>query len=416
MSESLEPNRIAAEFLQANLEKMIDLGASTLRGTRDIIRTKLAGTYATYLSRLLDRHSKAKSFFVRSEPVPLYEFFVPLNLRTQRRILESPGAAEIAAASPFAVLIGTGGSGKSMVMRHILISSLRDKAKTPVFLELRHVDLETSLESALLNSLQSNGLDVDMGYFRRALEAGHFLILLDGFDELDRRRRTNMAKAIIRLSEEYPKNWLVLSSRPDPELEGWSAFTAFYIEPLNLTKAIELVERLDFDPEIRKRFISDLQSDLFMRHTSFLSNPLLLSIMLLTYQDTAHIPSKLSIFYNQAYESLFQKHDALKGGYQRQRQTALDIQDFARVFAAFSVRTYDRRQFTFSISSALETLDKCKEITNLEYSSKEYLADAQQAVCLLVEKGWISPSLTAHSRSTLLPDLSIHRLLNIKAN
>jgi len=147
------------------------------------------------------------------------------------------------------------------------------------------------------------------------------------------------------------------------------------------------VDRLAFDADIKARFIADLKADLFTRHQSFLSNPLLLSIMLLTYQDTAHIPSKLSIFYNQAYESLFQKHDALKGGYQRERRTTLDIQDFARVFAAFCVRTYDKRQFTFPVSSALDVLDRCKALTQLDYDSQAFLDDAHQAVCLLVEEG-----------------------------
>lgn len=157
--------------------------------------------------------------------------------------------------------------------------------------------------------------------------------------------------------------------------------------PLDLERAVELVDRLTFDPPIKARFIEALQNELFERHQSFLSNPLLLSIMLLTYHDTASIPTKLTIFYNQAYESLFQKHDALKAGYQREKLTALDIQEFARVFAAFSIQSLDKREFTFPSRRALELLDHAKRLTHLTFDLEDFLKDAVQAVCLLVEEG-----------------------------
>lgn len=385
---SLDPNKIVAEFMQANLDKVLSVATNGVKSVRNAVRANLSDTYAAYVSRLLHRHSMAKSFFVRSEPIPLYDFFVPLDLRTPRRLVPSPGAADVARVARRALLTGSGGSGKSMIMRHLLVSAIRDRSKTPIFLELRQVDLaKTSLESALLGSLRNNGLQVDADYLERAMAAGHFVLLLDGMDELDRKDRERLAAAAQALAETYPDLWIVVSSRPDPSLEGWAGFTHFRVEPLDLDKAVALVQRLRFDPDIKERFLSELRTHLFQTHRSFLSNPLLLSIMLLTYQDTARIPGKLSIFYNQAYESLFQKHDALKGGYQRARRTQLDIQDFARVFAAFCVRTYDKRQFTFSVTAALDSLERCKTVTRLEYNSRAFLDDAYQAVCLLVEEG-----------------------------
>jgi hypothetical protein len=154
-----------------------------------------------------------------------------------------------------------------------------------------------------------------------------------------------------------------------------------------LERAVELVQKLPFDDPVKEKFVTDLRASLFERHKSFLSNPLLLSIMLLTYSDVAHIPDKLGIFYNQAYESLFQKHDALKGGFQRERRSGLDIQDFGRAFAAFCIQSYDAREFSFSQSRALEICDRGKKITRLVYEPQAILDDALQAVCLLVEEG-----------------------------
>lgn len=109
--------------------------------------------------------------------------------------------------------------------------------------------------------------------------------------------------------------------------------------------------------------------------------------MLLTYSQSADIPNKLSVFYSQAYEALYQRHDALKGGFRRERLSNLDIQDFARVFSAFAIQTYDDRKFSMTKSDALAYLEKAKTLTGIDFDAEDYLADAHQAVSLLVEEG-----------------------------
>jgi predicted NACHT family NTPase len=208
---------------------------------------------------------------------------------------------------------------------------------------------------------------------RDTTKADHLCILLDGFDEPEFSRRKFVADQIRDLSERYPGNWIILSSREDSSLEGWSNFTKFSLQPLTLDRAGQLVEKLPFDDPVKTKFVADLRNGLYERHRSFLSNPLLLSIMLLTYSDNAQIPPKLSLFYNQAYESLFQRHDALKGGFQRERRTDLDIQDFGKVFAAFCLQTYDKREFSFSKIKALEYLDSAKTICGIKYESHKFL-------------------------------------------
>ena len=215
MESELDVNKIAAAFVQANAEGAWSAITSRVKGARNMVRSKFEGTYRSYLERVLGRYSRGKSFFVRSKPVPLYEFFVPLDLATQRRVLCKPSATEMAAVSRNSIITGSGGSGKTMMMRHILISTIVDRAKTPIFLELRQLNQsEEGVRSALLRTLQTNDLDVDDEYLEVALAAGHFSVMLDGFDELQRSRRKGVAREIQELVERYPSNWFVMSSRP----------------------------------------------------------------------------------------------------------------------------------------------------------------------------------------------------------
>ena len=220
-----------------------------------------------------------------------------------------------------------------------------------------------------------------------AFEAGRFVCLLDGLDELDRERRTAICRDILRLGEEFPASQLVVSSRPDGEVGSWSQFTEFSLSPLSAQKAEQLVQKLPADAGLKAKFVAELRNNLYEEHESFLSNPLLLSIMLLTFGQTAHVPTKQSVFYGQAYAVLFQQHDALKAGYQRSRECGLDISDFASVFSAFSYLSYDRGELSFAHMKGLELLEEAKQLVHCKYDAGAVLNDSLSAVCLLVHDG-----------------------------
>jgi hypothetical protein len=62
--------------------------------------------------------------------------------------------------------------------------------------------------------------------------------------------------------------------------------------------------------------------------------------MLLTFDSYAQIPDKLYIFYSNAFETMFFKHDATKSGFKRQLKSDLSFDDFKNVFSIFCFHTY----------------------------------------------------------------------------
>ncbi len=383
----IDVNKIAAEFVQQNIEHFYHTSKDILKGAADSVRLKLSRSYKDYIGCVAGRYSKAKSFFIRDEPTYLYNFYVPMGLTGVNGEVTDASIAALESRNRFVVITGSGGSGKSMMMRHLLLDGLQAN-RVPVFLELRELNqTQLSLKEFIQNTLHLNNFALDNEYIEKALKVGHFLLLFDGFDELASSLRKTISKELLDLAKSYEKNLICVSSRPDNEFSGWSAFSVFRIRSLNLLQACELIERLPFDSDLKGKFLHELKGGLFNTHESFLSNPLLLSIMLLTYGQSADIPSKLNVFYNQAYEALFQRHDALKGAFQRVRQSKLDIQDFARVFAAFSIQTYDKRMFQMTRSDALDYVEKSKRILQVKFDANDYLLDAEQAVCLLIEDG-----------------------------
>ena len=387
MDNEIDVNKIAAEFVQQNIESFYNTGKDILKGAADAVRLRLNKSYKAYITCVASRYSKAKSFFIRDEPTYLYNFYVPMGLTSVNGEVSRASISALE-SNHFVVITGSGGSGKSMMMRHLLLDGLLQANRVPIFLELRELNqTPISLKQFIQNTLHLNNFALDDEYIEKALKAGHFLLLFDGFDEIALSLRKRVSKELIELAKSYERNLIYVSSRPDNEFAGWSSFSVFRIQALHLSQACELIEKLPFDLDLKGKFLHELKNGLFTTHESFLSNPLLLSIMLLTYGQSADIPNKLNVFYNQAYEALFQRHDALKGAFQRARQSKLDIQDFARVFSAFSIQTYDKRRFHMTRSEALEYLERCKKILQIKFDSNDYLLDAEQAVCLLIEDG-----------------------------
>ena len=357
---------------------------------RNNLRVRLKKQYLNYLLQVISEYSKAKTLFSQDEGEYIYDFYAPLNLKVSDEVFETPGISDLIKKGNFSIITAHGGSGKTVFMKHLLLGSLKESDKVPIFVELRKHDFkEKDLQDVLLHMLTLNGLEVDHDYLQKALEFGHFCILLDGYDELNQTVREGIANQIRELASRYPDNYLIVSSRPDDHLNGWDNFIQYHVASLDLDTAVKLIERLPAQLEdIKRPFIEDLKASLFDKHQSFLSNPLLLTLMLLTYREYGQIPGKITEFYQQAYYVLFQKHDALKQRFQRPRVSNLDMQDFSRVFSAFCLLTYDDSAFTFISPKAIEYLDQAKNIAKVEnYESSCVLEDAIQAVSLLMKDG-----------------------------
>jgi len=103
----LIPNAIVAKFIQQNIEGLLEIGKNILKGGTDKVRLHLDSTYKQYLSNVLEKYSKVKSFLLRGEPVPLYQFYIPLHLRSRSTLLSSPTLSDIQNISNFIIIIGS---------------------------------------------------------------------------------------------------------------------------------------------------------------------------------------------------------------------------------------------------------------------------------------------------------------------
>lgn len=355
----------------------------------------------TYLKKATAFYSTVKTLLYSEAPHPFKELYVPndikiksINESVNGKVKDSP--IEALACEHFGNIIirGTGGIGKSMMMRHLFLyyaECYNEKHILPILVPLKNfTDMESNLEDFIYKAAYEFDHDLKFADFEPLLKQGKCLILLDGLDEISLAFRPTFEKRLVSFLKAYQHNHIVFSSRPTCEFIQFGHFLVCEIEPFSKAKALELIDKLEYhDPVAKAKFREDLDRKLYRSHEQFASNPLLLTIMLMTYTSYGEVPAKRHIFYAKAYETMARLHDASKGAYVRPMHTDLSPEDFAVYFAEFCARTYKAEVLEFTAQSFAEHMNKvlAHQRMQTKATARDFLLDLTDNLCIMYKEG-----------------------------
>jgi predicted NACHT family NTPase len=177
-------------------------------------------------------------------------------------------------------------------------------------------------------------------------------------------------------------------------LASLDSYAVLTVKPLTKPQSEKLVNRAPFSEHVKQRFLHEMQGDNYNTHLSFFSNPLLLSIMLVGFEDMGSIPFKRSLLYEQIFMSLYQKHDARKELFRRVLSSELPRDEFQRLLNAFGFQTYLRWSLSFKHNEVVKYIDEALHQTGIhrkrqQISTDDVLKDMLTAICILQEEGGI---------------------------
>ncbi len=358
-----------------------------------------------YLANAYDKYSKVKTLLYIDSPLEFYDFYVcndlsqKINIRKstyQTKITKDVTIQTLRECSNFILITGTGGLGKSMMMHHLLLNAVKSYDQLellPIFVSLKdYSDEYNTLEEYIFEKFESLGGASEIEELIELLESGSCILLFDGFDEITTDYRKSFEHRLELFADKYKQNMFVISSRPILGLGMLQRFTTLELCPFSKEQAIELVKKLNYrpdEPSISKRFLEELETKLFKTHREFTQNPLLLTIMLMTFEQYAEIPSKMHVFYREAYVALSQKHDANKGAYNRVLKTGLTADQFADFFAEFCARSYRDEKFEFTdvlFDKYFNSLNE-RAKSPIHVTSSDFRDDLVENMCLMYYEG-----------------------------
>jgi Cdc6-like AAA superfamily ATPase len=283
------------------------------------------------------------SQLVEAGYAPDHQLFVPplligdlkeLNQGQQARAVRWE---QVAKRSSHIAVLGSAGSGKTTLMRHIARSNAKDILQAagemswpssgrmlfPIMLSLGRyrsfVPYDRGFTPATFIEFVRKYLDeqgVSSAAFEivlQYLERGGCILLLDGLDEAREEERYLIVEGIKALVARYPANRYVLSMRSHAfdsriKLRG---FTVYEIAPWNVEQALEFI-RLSYESaDEAERLISRLESSPKLGEMT--SSPLFLSMLVQVFNQYGSIPGEPGPLIDSYVDLVTRRWDLSKG-------------------------------------------------------------------------------------------------------
>lgn len=362
-----------------------------------------------YLYKLKNKFENIKTLYYKENSRSFYDFYVCNNLSYEGKKIRDHYATRsdykktalnvnvfslMRDYSNFLLITGTGGIGKSMMMRHFLLNSIDEYPRhnmIPIFISLKNFSKDKELIDFIFDNVRSL-FNISKNQLITLLINGEIILLLDGLDEIKIGELSNFEYQLEMLTDKYSSNCFVITSRPYQSFVSFYRFHELKLMPFEKHQALDLVNKLEFrtdEPQIKANFYNLLETELFETHKEYAENPLLLTIMLMTFEQYAEIPKKMHIFYREAYLTLCQKHDASKGLYKRTLKTEISNEKFTEYLMEFCCRTYKDEKFEFTYDEGEKYFKQIKnKVQNLDdkLCYDDYIWDLEKNMCLLYQE------------------------------
>ena len=376
----------------------IDRLCSPLKTGLGILSADLGTCFKRYLTNAYENYNNVKTLVSRDTPRQIIgddEIYVSVGVKYNDDEIDTLTVEPLLGISNNIIVEGTGGAGKTMLMKYLFLNTIKREAYIPVLVKLNEISRQRvkkiSIYDLIYKTIGEFSDDVTKEAFKHSLDSSKkkYLFLFDGFDEIAGSHAERAAIAINDFCKRYPSNPCIVTSRPGMDYTQLKKFTKTEMLPLNKAQAVELASKICLDKEKAGSFCKQLDAELYEKHKEFAENPLLLSMMFLTFIDNGSVPDRIVDFYDKAYNALFSNHDRFKEGeFKRIFKSSLKPNEFKDVFSYFCFDTYMDEEYSFSENEIVERLKNYLSEYGLDKSEAEnYLSDLVTAVCLILKDG-----------------------------
>ena len=326
-----------------------------------------------YIKANYQRCASVRTLLKRDRPTELDKIYEPLQFKIDDDILEEDKIkSSIAIDLHRTIISGYAGNGKTIFLKKIYKELIDNQVNFyPIFFELRNISSGTqTLFDCIYESIVTYSDSFTQEQFTYGLKKGLFYFLIDGLDEITDSQQSNIQAEIIKLTLKYPDCPFVVTSRPN-EFTTWENFHVAHLLSFDYRQCQSYITKIDFVEERKTEFLEFLTEDKFEEHEEFLSNPLLASMMLLTFDEYGDIPAKRHIFYEKCFQVLIKEHDASKGRFHRPLKSKLSHENLEKVFMYFCAISYQDQNYGFSLQQVDKYIDLSLQILNLDKVCRE---------------------------------------------
>lgn len=344
-----------------------------------------------YLHNQTDKYYYTNTFLHRAEKVRFDDIYFPVSVKYRHLLTKFDNIEDVFEEYKFITIIGTAGSGKSTLIKHLFLNSIRSSYRIPLLIELRYLnEYSGSMSDYIYEKVLNNDLKPSKPTLSRALKKGAFLFLFDGYDEIFSKRKQQISKEIDDFVDKYPENKYLITTRPGGGIEGTERFHSFHIQDLSNSEITDFINLLVKDEERKEQIKNNIEKTEVSDYKEYLKNPLLLSMFILAFENHPEIPNRKSAFYKNVFDVLYSKHDGVtKGSFPREKKTKLKREDFEEILSAFSFTTIAEGRFAFTEEYLSEKLSLIRsKKRKLDFVIEDLIFDLRTSISIMIKDGF----------------------------
>lgn len=376
---------------------------SLIKGLGDELKQVARNRLLEYQTNEYKRNHYTKTLLHRSEPIRLDDFYLPLHItkyenersryRQEQKRISTEDVSKLFAKTNYITIIGNAGSGKSTIVKYLFLDSVSRNFKIPIKVELRYLnDYKSSITDFIFDEIfLFHKLGFSKEIIDRLLNSGAFIFFFDGYDEINSNKKEQVTKDIDQFVNRFSSNYYLITSRPYTNIDTLPLFSNFIVCDLLDSEIPAFVKKQipDSENELAEKMIKAIAQIDNHSYKTFLSNPLLLSMFILTYQSYSEIPQKRSDFYKQVFDTLYSVHDSVsKLSFVREKQSGLSKEGFEDLLKLFSFISYFEEKFLYQpeyLESKLTFIKEKKK--SLSFDNQKVIEDLQVAIGILNKEG-----------------------------
>ena len=300
---------------------------------------------------------------------------------------------------PKLIVLGKPGAGKTTFLKHVAIQCNSGELhfrRVPVFIALKdfaEAEGRPSLLEYITEQFSSCGVS-DSSVAERLLRLGRALILLDGLDEVRETDAYRVMQEVRNFTNQFHLNHFVITCRIATREYTLEQFTEVEIADFDTEQIASFASKwfAAKDQMKGKIFIQQLQENRPIQELA--TNPLLLTLLCLMFEETADFPLNRAELYREGLNVLLRKWDAKRNIEREQIYKKLSLQHKEDLLSQIALMTFERGDYFFRqkelehyIADYIRNLpDVSTETETLQLDSEAVLKSIEAQHGLLVER------------------------------
>ena len=343
-----------------------------------------------YLLSRAEKYFLTNTFLHRGEKVKFMDIYYPLKIHASGSKENIIPNLDFLSDHKYVSIIGTAGSGKSMIMKYLFLESINNFLRIPIFIELRRFNFETiSFKQFIFNSIIDAKLEPSENTLNRALKSGVYVFIFDGLDEISLGKKEEFFSQLDNFIDLYYENSFVISSRPRAGAEQMPRFESYYVSDILENEFSDFIKKVVVEEERQDNLFKVLSMQENNQYLHYFKNPLLFSMFILTFENHPEIPSRKSVFYQNVFDTLYNKHDGItKNSYLRNRKSKLQKDEFIQLLSYFSAITFIKGEYYYTHDSLYRTFEEIKKHkSSINFDIEDVILDLDISISILLKDG-----------------------------